>query len=184
MEPRFRIFTLGLVVLVLAGSLFVAGCTDNRGSDTGTTPPPQVTTVAEKKVPSTSVPETTPGQGDAVKAGGKDGDPAGDSGRPTCAQIGGSAIDSGQTCKGTLSTAADTSRCCLPSSSGKGSSDGQGAATNEGTILQGDTSFPEPGSFTCAKMGGMVLSSGQNCRGDGIVINASDTSRCCIVKNK
>jgi hypothetical protein len=95
-----RIVTVVLVVLVLAGFSFVAGCAKNRGQDTGRIPSPVLTTAAEKTVLPVATPVvkvTTSVQGGALK---------------TCTRLGGTVSSAGQTCPGTYLAASDTFSCC------------------------------------------------------------------------
>ena len=121
MAARFRIFTMGLIMLVLAGSLFVAGCVSNRGSDTGSTPTPVVTTKAVSPVVTTPGDEKIPQAADQGATGqdGKTISTMDNRNIPqkyltaTCAQLGGTVLGDGKTCPGMLINSSDTMRCCM-----------------------------------------------------------------------
>jgi len=124
MANRSGIFTAGLVVLVvlvLTGTLFVAGCTDNQQPDTSSTPAPAATTKAVSPVVTTPADEKIPQAADQGTTG-QDGKTisTGDNGNipqkyitATCAQIGGTILGAGKTCPGMFINSSDSMRCCM-----------------------------------------------------------------------
>jgi hypothetical protein len=100
MTAFFRIITIGLVVLLLAGFLSVTGCVKSQGQKTGGIPSTTGPTAAEKTVQPAGIPaakEVAVVPGGSVK---------------TCTGLGGTVTSAGQTCPGTYLTASDTFSCC------------------------------------------------------------------------
>ena len=125
MANRFGLFTAGLVVLVLSGTLFVAGCTDNQGPDTSSIPTPAVTTPGDEKIPQAADQEATGQDGKTLSTMDNGNNPQKYL-TATCAQLGGTVLGDGKTCPGMLINSSDTMRCCMETAGGSG-------GTNDGS---------------------------------------------------